>query len=169
MCKSQTYQVEPGWCRASSLLSLLTFFFSFHFGFDHYFSNFHTHIAVTCKFWFRRSGLGLGFYQFRSTTNAAGHGPHVEYQGSRANRFCPLPWPTGLPDLVHSFHLSSKVQTDTWGLLNLFSVELCRVCRSLLVNETYPEASWPLCSTAGLARTARGRRSYKDGWVLRGG
>ena len=31
MCKSQTYQVEPGWYRASSLLSLLTFFFSFWF------------------------------------------------------------------------------------------------------------------------------------------
>lgn len=97
------------------------------------------------------------------------HGPHLEYQGSRANCFCPLPWPTGLPDLVHSFHLSSTIQTDTWFSLNLFSVELCRVCRSLLVNETYPEASWPLCSMAGLVRTARGSGSYKDGWVLRGG
>lgn len=44
----------PGrtWLVQNLFLSIFTDFFSlsFHFGFDHYFSNFHVHIPVTCKF-----------------------------------------------------------------------------------------------------------------------
>lgn len=160
-------QVEPGWCRASSFLSLLTFFPSFHFGFDHYFSNFHVHIPVTCKFWFRRSGVGPGL------CNSLAQIEHIpRLTSSRAPRSGPIAFVLcldPLASLIWSTHFIFPVQYK----LIPCSHSICFLLSSVSLQipslmRLYPEASWLSVHGCWFYRHCQeGSGSYKDGWVLR--
>lgn len=145
-----------------SCLSWLTFL-SFPFGFGQCFSNFHLHMAITHRVWFRKSGGWVWDSAFLASSQLLS------------------------VLLVHT--LSSKAlgsniflcfdQLAPWSIHYCFQYKLMPRSHSLCFLPSSAESadplsvmrllSWPLLTSVALARTGRDNGSYEDWWVLRGG
>lgn len=89
-------------------------------------------------------------------------GPPFEYQGSRANHFPPLPWPTG-PSQIWAIHSVFSIQTEVQVFSICFLSISAESAHPSLFSETSvlnpPDLSVPLLALLNLAEAAEVMRT----------
>lgn len=89
-------------------------------------------------------------------------GPPFEYQGSRANHFPPLPWPTG-PSQIWAIHCVFSIQTEVQVFSICFLSISAESAHPSLFSETSvlnpPDLSVPLLALLNLAEAAEVMRT----------